>query len=95
MNRVPRGASVIGADAFDEVKASARLPDMALVTISGYPCSGKSKRVSELKAALESRLQDPNYAGPQLKVKILSDEELYVSRDAYNGLLDVFSAASH
>lgn len=57
---------------------------MALVTVSGYPCSGKSKRAEQLKAHLEARFQDPNYAGPRLKVVILSDETLSISRDAYS-----------
>ncbi|KAF7793958.1 hypothetical protein EIP86_005082 [Pleurotus ostreatoroseus] len=56
---------------------------MALITITGYPCSGKTRRANELKAALEARIQDPSYAGPQLKVIVLSDDELNVSRDAY------------
>lgn len=60
--------------------------NMALITISGYPCSGKSRRAQQLKSALESRLQDPNYAGPQLHVSILSDESLNISRDAYKGV---------
>lgn len=58
---------------------------MALITITGYPCSGKTRRANQLKAALESRLQDPSYSGPQFKVKILSDDELNLTRDAYKG----------
>lgn len=58
---------------------------MALITVTGYPCSGKTQRANQIKAALESRLQDPSYSGPQLKVKILSDDELSLSRDAYKG----------
>lgn len=58
---------------------------MSLVTISGYPSSGKTRRAQQLQLALESRLQDPGYEGPPLKVKILSDDELNISRDAYKG----------
>lgn len=58
---------------------------MALITISGFPCSGKTRRVEQIKKALESRLQDPNYAGPTLKVVVLSDDKLNISRDAYKG----------
>jgi len=57
---------------------------MALITISGYPSSGKSRRAHQLKDFLEAQFKDPAYAGPQLKVLILSDDELNISRDAYN-----------
>jgi len=57
---------------------------MALITISGYPSSGKSIRASQLKTHLESRLKDPSYTGPQLKVSILSDEDLGITRTAYS-----------
>lgn len=68
---------------------------MSLITISGYPCSGKTQRAEQIKAALESRLQDANYTGPKLKVVILSDDALNISRDAYQGLclLDTFRNA--
>lgn len=59
---------------------------MSLITISGYPCSGKTLRAEQIKAAIESRLQDANYTGPKLKVVILSDDALNISRDAYKGL---------
>lgn len=58
---------------------------MALITISGYPSSGKTRRAKQIKAALEHRLQDPSYAGPKLKVVIVSDDTLNISRDAYKG----------
>ncbi|TCD62026.1 hypothetical protein EIP91_007544 [Steccherinum ochraceum] len=57
---------------------------MALVTISGYPCSGKSTRALQLKDHLERRFQDPSYPGQPLKVLILSDDILNVPRDAYS-----------
>ena len=60
-------------------------PPMALITMSGFPCSGKTQRALQLKQSLEEHLQDPSYAGPQLKVSILSDDELKIGRDAYNG----------
>ena len=58
---------------------------MALITFTGYPSSGKSRRAAQLKGALESRLQDPTYAGPQLKVVVISDDTLNISRDSYRG----------
>ncbi|KAI0930102.1 hypothetical protein AcV5_006897 [Taiwanofungus camphoratus] len=56
---------------------------MALITLSGYPSSGKTKRAEQLRTHLESRLQDPNYVGPKLKVSILSDDVLNIGRDVY------------
>ncbi|KAI0779389.1 chromatin associated protein KTI12 [Fomes fomentarius] len=57
---------------------------MALVTISGYPCSGKSRRAEQLRTHLEAKLQDPSYEGPHLKVVIVSDDSLNLSRTVYN-----------
>ena len=57
---------------------------MALITISGYPSSGKTRRAEQIKLDLERRLADPSYAGPKLKVVIVSDDTLNLSRDAYN-----------
>ncbi|KAI0072500.1 chromatin associated protein KTI12 [Panus rudis PR-1116 ss-1] len=57
---------------------------MALITISGYPSSGKTRRAEQIKTHLEKRLQDPNYTGPKLKVHILSDDELNIDRSVYN-----------
>ncbi|KAI0355598.1 chromatin associated protein KTI12 [Trametes cingulata] len=57
---------------------------MAFITISGYPCSGKTRRVEQLRAHLESRLQDPSYQGPKLKVVVVSDDSLSIPRSVYN-----------
>jgi len=57
---------------------------MALVTISGYPASGKTRRALQLKSYLEERLQDPAYTGPALKVAIVSDAETKVKRCVYD-----------
>ena len=61
---------------------------MALVTVSGYPCSGKSRRVEQLRNYLESRISDPSSESnnlPPLKVVVISDDSLGLTRDAYNG----------
>ncbi|KAI5120338.1 hypothetical protein M0805_009414 [Coniferiporia weirii] len=57
---------------------------MALVTISGYPASGKSRRASQLKTYFEQRLQEPSYDGPKLKVIVLSDDVLNIKRHVYD-----------
>ncbi|OBZ70656.1 Protein kti12 [Grifola frondosa] len=57
---------------------------MALITISGYPSSGKTRRAQQLRDDLEARLQDSNYTGPKLKVSIISDDTLSIPRDVYN-----------
>lgn len=58
---------------------------MALITISGYPCAGKSHRATQIKDHLEQRLADPTYTGPSLTVTVLSDDTLNVPRSAYDG----------
>ena len=60
---------------------------MALITISGYPASGKTRRAEQLQALLERKLEDPSYEGPQLKVVVLSDDALHIKRDVYDGML--------
>ncbi|EGN99747.1 hypothetical protein SERLA73DRAFT_52613 [Serpula lacrymans var. lacrymans S7.3] len=57
---------------------------MALITISGFPSCGKSKRAEQIKSHLEARLNDASYTGPSLKVSILSDDILNIDRNAYN-----------
>ena len=58
---------------------------MALITLSGYPCAGKSHRATQIKDHLEQRLADPSYAGPSLTVTVLSDDTLAIPRSAYDG----------
>jgi protein KTI12 len=50
---------------------------MALVTFSGFPCSGKSTRAAELKAFLDAGLVDG------LTAVVLSDDALHTDRAAY------------
>ncbi|ORY34343.1 chromatin associated protein KTI12 [Naematelia encephala] len=57
---------------------------MALITITGFPCSGKSTRAAQLKSNFEARLADPDYTGPSLKVVIVNDESSHVSRSVYD-----------
>jgi protein KTI12 len=59
---------------------------MALVTISGYPCSGKTTRALQIRDAFEKRLSDDSYAGPVTKVVLISDDTLGLSREGYNGI---------
>jgi tRNA uridine 5-carbamoylmethylation protein Kti12 len=58
---------------------------MALITISGYPCSGKSRRAAQIKEHIERRIAGPDYTGPALSVTVLSDDTLNIGREAYNG----------
>lgn len=58
---------------------------MALVTISGYPCAGKSRRATQIKDHLERRLADPMYTGPSLNVTLFSDDTLHLPRSSYDG----------
>lgn len=58
---------------------------MALITLSGYPSSGKTRRAQQIKDFLETRLQNKEYDGPKFKVVILSDDGLNLDRSAYDG----------
>jgi protein KTI12 len=58
---------------------------MALVTIVGYPCSGKSTRSTQLKEYFERRLSSPEYGGPKLRVVVVDDEGSHVPRTVYDG----------
>ena len=62
---------------------------MALVTISGYPCSGKTTRALQIKEAFEKRISDNSYDGPVTKVVLISDDTLGLSREGYNGKLSI------
>jgi protein KTI12 len=54
---------------------------MALITISGYPSSGKSTRAAQIHDFLSSA------SNPQLKVKVISDDDLAVDRASYDDSL--------
>ena len=58
---------------------------MALVTISGFPSSGKSTRAAQIKQFLEDKLGQPDYDGPALTVHVLDDDSLNLDRSVYNG----------
>jgi hypothetical protein len=74
-----RGRGADGGSRADRIKG------MALITITGYPSSGKSKRAQQLKEYLECKLAEPEYHGPTLKVVVLSDDNLNLARSVYDG----------
>ncbi|KAF8070212.1 chromatin associated protein KTI12 [Lyophyllum atratum] len=57
---------------------------MALVTISGFPSSGKTKRAEQIRTSLEKYLAHENYQGPISKVAVLSDDVLNLNRSSYD-----------
>ncbi|GJJ06454.1 hypothetical protein Clacol_000646 [Clathrus columnatus] len=57
---------------------------MALVTITGYPCSGKTKRVQQLTNFLEGQFRLPEYSKLNLKIVVISDDSLNLPRSVYN-----------
>jgi protein KTI12 len=64
---------------------------MALITISGFPSSGKSRRAAQIHDFLSSTLQSQTSASsPQLKVKVISDDDVGVDRVSYDGLSHSF-----
>ncbi|EGU11621.1 hypothetical protein RTG_02406 [Rhodotorula toruloides ATCC 204091] len=61
---------------------------MAMVTVCGYPCSGKTTRAQQLAAFLKCRLNDPATPARHRsasKVVLINDESLGVSKAAYDG----------
>lgn len=62
----------------------AEYAEMALVTITGFPCSGKSTRAQQLKRDFEKRLKEPEYDGPALEVVVVDDESSHVPRSTYD-----------
>jgi tRNA uridine 5-carbamoylmethylation protein Kti12 len=67
---------------------------MALITVSGFPSSGKTRRASQLKAHLENYLADPDYNGPRLSVSLISEEVLDIQRNVYDGAHSVYPVCS-
>lgn len=59
-------------------------PSMALVTIVGFPSSGKSRLAASLAEDFRSRLAEPQYSGPELNVAVVDDDSCHVSRSAYD-----------
>ncbi|PLW05195.1 hypothetical protein PCANC_21265 [Puccinia coronata f. sp. avenae] len=58
---------------------------MALVILSGFPCSGKTTRAHQIKEMLESKLaQEANDHVAMRNVAIINDELLGVTRSAYD-----------
>ncbi|KAF8609062.1 chromatin associated protein KTI12 [Ceratobasidium sp. AG-I] len=58
---------------------------MALVTISGFPSSGKTRRADQLRTFFENKIQDdPNPDIRAWKVTVLSDESLNIPRSSYD-----------
>ncbi|CAE6439142.1 hypothetical protein ACGC1H_006900 [Rhizoctonia solani] len=57
---------------------------MALVTFSGFPSSGKTRRTDQLRAYLEQKLQEDHEETKGWKVSVLSDEALNIPRSSYD-----------
>ncbi len=58
---------------------------MALITVSGYPCSGKSTRVDQIRQYFQAKLADQSYTGPAFNVVVVDDEACRVGREVYDG----------
>lgn len=55
---------------------------MALVTISGFPSSGKTRRAEQIRLSVQQFIQ--SYPGPLSKVVLLSDDTLNLNRSSYD-----------
>jgi protein KTI12 len=58
---------------------------MALITLTGFPCAGKTRRAEQIRSHLEAFLKDAAYSGPHLAVSYLSDDVLNIDRHVYDG----------
>ena len=59
---------------------------VAMLTISGFPSSGKSTRAKELATFFETKIATSDAAAiKRLKVAIINDESLNLSKSAYDG----------
>ena len=61
------------------------LQAMALVTIVGFPCCGKSTRAKQIKEYLEKRIADET-EGPKLSVILVDDDNSHVPRSTYDSM---------
>jgi hypothetical protein len=57
---------------------------MPLIILSGYPSSGKTQRVNEIKEYFVRRLEEENKS---LRIHVINDESLHVPKDAYKGIM--------
>jgi protein KTI12 len=55
---------------------------MPLIIMSGFPCSGKTRRAEEIKKFFEERCKAEN---KKLRIHIVNDEVLGISKLAYKG----------
>ncbi|KAI9481594.1 MAG: chromatin associated protein KTI12 [Benjaminiella poitrasii] len=53
---------------------------MPLIILTGYPSSGKTKRVNEIKDYFMNRIKEEKKS---LRIHIINDESLHVTKDAY------------
>lgn len=61
---------------------------MAMITVCGYPCSGKTTRAHQLVSFLQHRLNDtatPARHRSASKVVLINDESLGIAKAAYDG----------
>jgi hypothetical protein len=63
------------------------LQKMAMITLAGYPASGKTTRAQELVEYLNTRLVDPSTppSFARLKPVLINDESLNLAKSVYDG----------
>ena len=55
---------------------------MPLIVLTGHPCSGKSQRANQIKQYMLQRLSAD---GRSMRIHIINDDSLNVSKEAYRG----------
>lgn len=56
---------------------------MPLIVLTGHPCSGKSHRANQIKQYMLQRLSAD---GRSMRIHIVNDDSLNVSKEAYRGI---------
>jgi Chromatin associated protein KTI12 len=61
---------------------ASRLRAMALIIVSGFPCSGRSTRVTELVSDFERRIASTSSA-PVARIQVISDASVHNAKSCY------------
>lgn len=78
------------------LESALHLATMAMITVCGFPCSGKSTRAQQLANFVQAKLADPHCPPKHRarKVVVLNDESLGIHKHSYDGALPLSFALS-
>lgn len=58
---------------------------MPLLMITGYPSAGKTRVATKLVTALEAKIAESGSKYSHMKVELINDERLGISKETYRG----------